>query len=99
MERIRSKPQDYKGIHFDSKLEKDFYVYCEERGLILKHHPETLVLIPVTEYEDTFDLLEREAGLHKHKVKLHTTRGVKYEPDFRYMDVYIETKGYSYRDD
>lgn len=108
--RVFAKPQEYKGITFRSKLERDFAIFLDGKivnykGAIYYHQPvkweyetKEFELIP---QEEWVDKTEKDKTLKKLKRnKKHTLQRVIYSPDF-YLpdyDLIIETKGVQFDD-
>lgn len=108
--RVFAKKVTYKGIEFNSKLEKDFAFFLDGgllryKGVNYYHKPikweyesKEFELIP---QEDWFDKTERDKTLKRIlRNKKHTLQRVIYTPDF-YLpeyDLLVETKGKMFDD-
>jgi hypothetical protein len=97
--RLYAKPQDFNGQHFDSKLECDFYKECLNNEILLEHEPNTLPLLETFVIDDLYDLYAQLWGHHNHQIKTFSIQGSTWTPDFKFMDLYIECKGYQFWDD
>lgn len=109
--RVFAKKQEYKGITFNSTLERDFAMFLDGqfvnyKGAIYYHKPlrweyETKIfeLIP---QEEWLDRTERDTTVKTIvRNKKHTLQRVIYTPDF-YLpdyDLLCETKGFQFDDE
>lgn len=109
--RVFAKKVEYKGITFNSKLERDFAMFLDGQLIDYKHRlyyhkpikweyeSKEFELIP---QETWVDRTERDLTVKRIKRnKKHTLQRVVYTPDF-YLpdyDLYIETKGFQFDDD
>jgi hypothetical protein len=98
--RVYAKKQEYNGLTFDSKLEKDFYVACENNGIKLERESKEFVLFEPCFYYSPMDIafneLQKTLPAYKQKIKRTYLQKMFYIPDFCYRDIYIETKGYQF---
>lgn len=108
--RVFAKKQEYKGITFNSTLERDFAMFLDGqivryKGVNYYHKPlcweyETKIFELVPQ-EEWIDRTERDTSVKTIvRNKKHTLQRVIYTPDF-YLpdyDLYIETKGMQFDD-
>jgi hypothetical protein len=108
--RVFANKQEYKGILFNSTLEKDFALFLDgklfrykgvnywHRAIKWEYETKEFELIP---QEEWFDRTEKDKTLKKLlRNKKHTLQKVIYTPDF-YLpeyDLYVETKGKMFDD-
>lgn len=102
--RVYAEKQEYKGIMFDSKLERDFAMFLDgqivnykgvnyyHRSIEWRYEPFEFELIP---QEDWTDKTEIDNKYKKPRNKKHTLQRVIYTPDFLLPEynLLIETKG------
>lgn len=109
--RVFAKKQEYKGITFNSTLERDFAMFLD--GQILRYKGVNYYHEPVKwEYETkVFELIPQEEWVDRTerdktvktimRNKKHTLQRIIYTPDF-YLpdyDLLVETKGYQFDDE
>lgn len=109
--RVFAKKQEYKGITFNSTLERDFAMFLD--GQIVRYKGTNYWRKPLRwEYETkVFELIPQEEWIDKTerdttvktivRNKKHTLQRVIYTPDF-YLpdyDLLIETKGFQFFDE
>ena len=109
--RVFAKKVDYKGITFNSKLERDFAMFLDGqcfnyKNQIFYHKPikweyesKQFELIP---QEVWTDRTERDTSVKRIKQnKKHTLQRVIYTPDFYLPEyaLFIETKGFQFDDE